>query len=161
MVINTQALRELAFVGRAAEICGSQSVVASIDVKRDLLGRARVFRHADKHALGEPAELARALERAGAGELLLNAVHRDGTREGYDLPLIQQVSAAVHVPVVAAGGAGSLDDFARALRAGASAVAAGSFFVFHGPRRAVLITYPERRELEATLLPATAARAHV
>ena len=85
---------------------------------------------------------------AGAGEILLSSVDRDGTREGYDLELISAVARAVLVPVVANGGAGRLDDLAAAIhQGGASAAAAGSLFVFHGRHQAVLITYPsyERR----------------
>jgi cyclase len=89
--------------------------------------------------------------RRGAGEILLNAIDRDGSMTGYDLELIKQVAGAVNVPVVALGGAGSVSDLAAALQSGASAVAAGSMFVYHGKHRAVLITYPEYHELERTL----------
>jgi cyclase len=88
------------------------------------------------------------MERLGAGEILLTAIDRDGTQSGYDLELIRLVADAVAVPVVAAGGAGSLQHFREAADAGASAVAAGSLFVFHGKYKAVLITYPEYRDLE-------------
>jgi imidazole glycerol-phosphate synthase subunit HisF len=92
------------------------------------------------------------MEDAGAGEILVTAVDRDGTMSGYDVELIARVSAAVGVPVIASGGAGSVAHFASALRdGGAAAVAAGAMFVFHGPHRAVLITYPARAELEAAL----------
>ncbi len=78
----------------------------------------------------------------GAGEILLNSIDRDGTMAGYDLELISEMSAAVSIPLVACGGAGSIAHLAAAIDAGASAVAAGSLFVFAGPRRAVLINYP-------------------
>ena len=84
----------------------------------------------------------------GAGEILLNAVDRDGTLAGPDLELIREASANADVPLVAIGGIGSLDDVRKAVEAGASAVAAGAFFVFHGPHRAVLITYPRYEELK-------------
>jgi cyclase len=84
---------------------------------------------------------------------MLTSVDRDGTQSGYDLDLIKQVTSAVRVPVIACGGAGKLEHFAQAIRSGASAVAAGSLFVFHGPHRAVLITYPERAELKKWLTP--------
>jgi cyclase len=92
------------------------------------------------------------LEKLGIGEIIVNAVDRDGTQSGYDLKLLQQVSSAVSVPVVACGGASGLDDFVAAVRqGGASAVAAGSLFVFVGPHRAVLINYPDRAELARRL----------
>ena len=83
----------------------------------------------------------RALAAAGAGEILINSVDQDGMMAGYDLDLIRRVSALVDVPVVACGGAGTQEHLAAAVSSGASAVAAGSMFVFHGKRRAVLINY--------------------
>ena len=84
----------------------------------------------------------------GVGEILLNSIDRDGTMKGYDLEIIQQVSTAVKVPVIACGGAGCLEDFRFAIKFGkASAVAAGSYFVFVGSKRAVLITYPTQQQL--------------
>ena len=92
------------------------------------------------------------VESLGAGEIVLNSVDRDGTQSGYDLKLLQQVSSTVSVPVVACGGASGLDDFVAAVeQGGASAVAAGSLFVFVGPHRAVLINYPDRAELARRL----------
>jgi imidazole glycerol-phosphate synthase subunit HisF len=88
------------------------------------------------------------MEKAGAGELLLNSIDRDGTMQGYDLELIRRVADAVSIPVVACGGAGNVQDLGRAVKeGGASAAAAGSLFVFQGPHRAVLISYPTPLEL--------------
>ena len=84
---------------------------------------------------------------AGAGEILLNAVDRDGTLSGPDLNLIRTASESIGVPLVAVGGISSLPDIKASVDAGASAVAAGAFFVFHGPHRAVLITYPKYQDL--------------
>jgi cyclase len=91
------------------------------------------------------------LAHAGAGEIFLNSVDQDGTQEGYDLKLIDKVARAVSVPVIACGGAGRTEDFVSAVGAGASAVAAGSLFVFQGRHRAVLISYPPYKELERLL----------
>jgi cyclase len=152
VAINTQAVLNPVLVESAARQFGSQSIVVSIDVKSDLLGRRRVVTHGGRrsHAL-DPVAHAREMEGRGAGEVLLNAVDRDGVMRGYDLDLIRGVAAAIRVPVIACGGAGSLEDAARALRAGASAAAAGSLFSFAGPHRAVLISYPDRRDIEAAL----------
>ena len=84
----------------------------------------------------------------GAGEVLLNAVDKDGTLSGPDLELIKIASDSIKVPLIASGGISSLGDMKDAVNAGASAVAVGSFFVFHGPHRAVLITYPDYQDLE-------------
>ena len=88
------------------------------------------------------------MEQAGVGEILLTAIERDGTMQGYDLDLVRSVTEAVSIPVIACGGAGKVADLFRVVReAGASAAAAGSVFVFQGRHRAVLISYPSGREL--------------
>ena len=88
---------------------------------------------------------------AGAGEILLNSVDRDGLMGGMDLDLIKEASLSLSVPLIAIGGVGSMDDIKKAVTSGASAVAAGAFFVYHGPYRAVLITYPKYQDLENLL----------
>jgi cyclase len=152
VVLNAAALADPGLVTSAAAECGSQSVVACVDAKRTFTGRHSVYSHvAGKAVPREPSEWAAELEGLGAGEIVVNSVDRDGTLSGYDLELVRSVAAAVKVPVVASGGAGSVSDLASAIKAGASAVAAGAFFVFHGPHRAVLITYPFRAELDAAM----------
>jgi cyclase len=152
--IQTAALEDLDVVTRIAEKFGSQSVVVSVDIKRDWLGRPRLYSSARGKLLREPwSEFLGKAVAAGAGEVVLNSVDRDGTLRGMDLALVSQGAAAVSVPLIALGGAGSLGDIKAAVDAGASAVAAGAFFIFHGPHRAVLITYPRYRELEELLVP--------
>jgi cyclase len=146
--INTAAFENPRLIEDAARAFGSQSIVAGIDVKKSFLGKYVVVSHGgDKKQAVDVVTWAKSVERAGAGEILLNAVDRDGTQAGYDLELVRQVTTAVRIPVIACGGAGKVQHFADAIGTGASAVAAGSMFVFHGPHRAVLITYPERKEL--------------
>jgi cyclase len=126
---------------RAAARFGRQSVVCSIDVCF-YDGRRRVYRASTGDVTGfEPVAFAKDLEAAGAGEILLNSVDQDGTRQGYDTELVHSVCAQIDIPVVAAGGAGRAQDLLDVLRAGASAAAAGSFFVFKGPHKAVLLSY--------------------
>ncbi len=149
IAFNTAGSIHPALLEKTAHAYGNQSVVASIDVKKNFWGRYDTFvdygRKPNKVA---PVEYARRMEELGAGEILLNSIDRDGTRSGYDLEIIQEVSQAVSVPVVACGGAHELKDFHRAIYgAGASAVAAGSMFVFHGKLRGVLINYPRPAEL--------------
>ncbi len=149
VVINTAAVRSPELVGRVAELAGSSSVMVSIDVQRNWRGQYSVQAAGGREdSKRDPVAWAKEVERLGAGEILLSSINRDGTMSGYDLELIKHVSEAVSIPVVASGGAGRLEHFRQAVDQGASAVAAGSFFVFHGKHKAVLITYPERREIE-------------
>ncbi len=148
--LNTAALENPALVTELADNFGSQSVVVSLDVKKRLLGGVEVCtRCATKGVSRDPVETARRMEAAGAGEIMVHSVDRDGKMAGYDLALTRAVAEAVDIPVIAAGGAGSPEDLRLALTEGkASAAAAGALFVFHGRRRAVLISYPSREELE-------------
>jgi cyclase len=150
VAINTVALANPRLVTEASNVYGSQSVIASIDVKQ-VNGRYDVCVSNGQIPTGvDPISYAKKMEALGAGEILLNSIDRDGTMSGYDIPLIRGVSDAVKIPVIACGGAGTLQDMQTAYRAGkASAVAAGSIFVFFGRKKAVLITYPDRDELEA------------
>jgi cyclase len=151
VVINSQAVADRSLLRAAAEQVGSQSVVVAIDVKRGPLGGYKVCTHSGTRSTRlDPADFACEAVQAGAGEIVVNSIDRDGAMKGYDLTLIQRVAAAVNVPVIALGGASCVNDFAAAVyTGGAAAVAAGSLFVFHGKHRAVLITYPDRSILES------------
>lgn len=147
--LQTSALRDLSLVTQIANRFGSQAVAVSVDIKRTWLGKPQLFSAASGDSVSRPwLDFARDAEAAGAGEIMLNAVDQDGTLAGPDLKLIKQASDALSVPLVAVGGISSLQDIRAAVDAGASAVGAGAFFVFHGPHRAVLITYPRYAELE-------------
>lgn len=150
IALNTAAIENPDLLASAAARFGSQSLVAAIDVRKTLLGKHQVWTRSGTRNTGrDPVQMARELESRGAGEILLNSIDRDGTRSGYDLDLVERVASSVKVPVVALGGAGGVDDLARAVKqAGASAVAAGSLFVFHGKHRAVLINVPPPGVLE-------------
>ncbi len=149
VIINSSAVEDPDLIRRAAELFGSQSIVVSIDVRQTTFGRYEVFTHCgSKPGRLDPAEHAGNIQQLGAGEVILNSIDRDGTMEGYDLKLIKKVSSAVSIPVVACGGAKMISDFIQAVDAGASAVAAGSMFVFQGKHRAVLISYPSSSELK-------------
>ncbi len=128
---------------------GSQSVVVSIDYKKSLFGSVNVFTENGKtNTRLNPTTFAKQMEEAGAGEILLNSIDRDGTFEGFDLPMIKKISGAVNIPLIAMGGASTLADFRQAVEQGASAVCAGSMFVFQRPHRAVLISYPSQKDLK-------------
>lgn len=150
VAVNTYAINNPYFIKEAAGKFGSQSIVLAMDVKRNLLGDYEVFTHGGRKSTKlDPVRLAIEIEEIGAGEIFLNSIDRDGTMQGYDIELIKKVTEAVSIPVIACGGAGKLSDFAVAIKeGGASAVAAGSLFVFHGEEHAVLISYPSVQELE-------------
>jgi len=148
-IINTAATRNLDIVRQASAIAGSQSIVVAMDVKRSIMGKYHVYSQSGRVNTGlSPIDYAKMAMDAGAGELVVTAIDREGTGRGYDVDLIAKVSTAVNIPVVASGGAGSLQHFRQAVDAGASAVAAGNLFIFHGKHKAVLITYPEYQSLE-------------
>ena len=149
ITLNTAAVENPDLVRQAASIFGSQSIVISIDVKKNWLGKPEVMiRSGTKRTGIDPATYAKQMSEAGAGELFLNSIDRDGTMQGYDLGLIEKIAHVVNIPVVASGGAGSLKDIVSATKAGASAAAAGSLFVFSGRHRAVLISYPSQKEID-------------
>ena len=125
------------------------SLVVSLDVKKNWRGTYELVTRGGRKSTGlDPVKFAVEMEKHGAGELLLNSIDRDGTMQGYDVESIRQVSRAVSIPVVACGGARTVQDLTAAVKeGGASAAAAGSMFVFQGPHRAVLINFPTPQEL--------------
>jgi cyclase len=152
IVVNAAAVENPTAVAAIADRLGSSTLVVAMDAKASPSGSWEVVVRSGTRRTGvDVREHAQAMARLGAGELFVQSVDRDGTMEGYDLDLVRTVADAVDIPVIACGGAAGLADVARAVRDGrASAVAAGSMFVFHGRHRAVLITYPTyevRREL--------------
>jgi cyclase len=143
VVLNTALHRTPALAGEAAREFGAQAVVASIEVARGFIGGSTVRTECGRRNTGlKPVDWARKCEEIGCGEIVLTSIDRDGSMEGYDLDLVRDVSAAVSIPVIALGGAGTVEHLREGIAAGASAVAAGSMFVYYGPRRAVLINYP-------------------
>ena len=147
--LQTAAFKNLNLITELASEFGSQSVVVSVDIKRNWLGQPKLYQSLTSKLI-DIAWMKRLCEfvTAGAGEVLLNVVDRDGTLLGPELSFINQASAAIDVPLIALGGVSSLSDIKACVDAGASAVAAGAFFLYHGPHRAVLITYPKYDQLE-------------
>ena len=147
--LQSSIIKNPNFINDLAKRFGSQSIVVSVDVKKNWLGKLKYFVPAKESTLElDLIDLIKDLVNAGAGEVLLNAVDKDGTLSGPDLEMIKQVSNSIEVPIIACGGISSLEDIKAAVEVGASAVAAGSFFVYYGPHRAVLISYPKYHELE-------------
>jgi cyclase len=151
IAVNSHAVEHPEFLAQIAETNGSQSVVVAIDVKKTWSGHKVFTKCGTKNTGLDPAEWAKEAERSGAGEILLTSIDMDGTMEGYDTELISKVAKAVRVPVIACGGAGKIQDFRKAVDAGASAVAAGSMVVYHGAAKGVLINFPRASELRDIL----------
>ena len=150
VVINTATLRGTDLVTGISDQIGASSTVVAIDVKKDLLGRYRVYDAAHEKTTDlDPVTHAERVVAAGAGEVFVNDVGRDGTRKGFDLDLVRRMTSALDVPVIVCGGAGSLEDVKAAADSGASGVAAGSLFVYVGKHRAVMINYPQYSALRS------------
>jgi len=146
---NTVLYSKPDLIEEASKNFGAQSIVASIDFKKKLMGGYSVFVEGGTKDLKiNPVEYAKKVEDLGVGEILINAIDHDGMMSGYDYNIIEKVSVSVSVPVIACGGAGSLKDCVDAVKSGASAAAAGSLFVYYGLKKAVLINYPTQVELE-------------
>ena len=151
--INRAAVADRGFVARAAKRFGSQSIVVSIDVRRRLFGQYEICVDGGRRRAGlEPVSLALELESEGAGEILLTSINQEGTMTGYDVDLVRRVASAVSIPVIACGGAGSIDDVIGVVcDAGAAAAAVGSMAVYQGRSRGVLIGFPTRKQLAPLL----------
>ncbi|MHB8632530.1 MAG: AglZ/HisF2 family acetamidino modification protein [Thermoplasmatota archaeon] len=145
VAIGAAALEEPTLIAQAARQVGSQSIVGVVDV-RGGRGSWQAFVRNGTQATGMDAPtVARRLQDAGAGEILINAIDRDGQMTGYDLALVDVVRRATTVPLTVVGGAGSLEDIAALVRRfGSIGAAAGSLFVYKGRFKAVLINYPDR-----------------
>lgn len=149
VVMNTIVPGNMSLIGQASKIFGSQSIMVSVDVKKMIFGGYRIMTMGGRKPIhAELSRYIKDIKSAGAGEILINSIDRDGTMSGYDIALTKEVSSAVSIPVIACGGAGSLSDLKEAYtEGGASACAAGSMFVYHGLRKGVLINYPDRSEI--------------
>ena len=146
VIINSAAAGNPSLIGEIAKVYGSQSAVVSVDVRTGWTGGYKVYvAGGSKNTGRSPVDYAKDMENAGAGEVILNAIDRDGTWEGYDVKLIRMVSEAVTIPVVACGGASGMEDLKKAVsEGGASAVAAGSMFVYQRKGMGVLINFPSQ-----------------
>jgi cyclase len=153
IVLNSVLYKDLQLANAVSLEFGSQSIVGCIDVKRNIFGKYELYstNGRKKQKVEIKAHLSNLIE-SGIGEIFINSLDRDGTMSGYDINLLKLVSQHVSVPVIACGGASSIDDFMLAVvQGGVSAVAAGSMFVFMGKHRAVLINYPDFDVLESAL----------
>jgi cyclase len=148
VVLNSALFNNIEMVEKIGAVYGSQAVVGCMDIKKNLFGKYKVYSHSGTKSTGNsPAEWAKQLEQAGIGEIFINNIDRDGTWDGYDIDVVKELSSQVSVPVITCGGAANFDDFQEAVNAGASAVAAGSMFVFQKKGMGVLISFPTGKSL--------------
>ena len=153
IIINSYAFERPAFITELAEHFGNQAVVASIDVKKNLFGKYQVYSNAgNKKQKIDVVTWAKELEKLGAGEILLTAIHQEGTWKGFDTDLIKSVTDAVDIPVIANGGASSINDIGKAVKQGnASAVSIGSMVVYQNKGMGVLVNFPDNKKLKREL----------
>lgn len=141
--IGNAAAKNLNLIEQLASQFGRQAVVGVVNVKSSFWGNKRVYNYVKGQFFSfSIVEYAKALVLAGAGEILLSVVDRDGKYLGLDSDLVSEISNAVNVPIIISGGCSSVENVNQGLRAGAAAVAAGSLFIYAGRHKAVLVNYP-------------------
>jgi len=150
IVINTAAFYNPTLISDIAAHSGSQSIIGSIDVRKNLLGKYQLYSHdGTKKEKINPVEWAIRLQELGVGELLLTSMDKEGTWNGYDMNITQIISDAVTIPVIANGGAGNITHIEDVLqKAHASAAALGSMVVYQKEGMGVLVNFPDKRELD-------------
>ncbi|MBL0198955.1 MAG: imidazole glycerol phosphate synthase subunit HisF [Chitinophagaceae bacterium] len=153
MILNSAPFYNLSVISEIAKIYGSQAVVIAVDVKKNFWGKYEVYSNSGKvNQKKDPKEWVKIVEDAGAGEILLTSIEREGTWKGLDKVLIKQVAEATQLPVIANGGANSIDDISSVVKnAMASAVALGSLVVYQAKDLGVLVNFPDREKLEKAL----------
>jgi cyclase len=145
IILNSALYTNKDLVKELVSNYGSQSIIASVDYKSTFLYGFRPYYVSGSLPIKiDLLNYLKEIEDLGVGEIILQSIDKEGTMKGYDLDMIKKVSQEVTIPVVASGGAGSLQDIKSAIEAGASAAAAGSIFVYNGPHKAVLISYSNK-----------------
>lgn len=149
VIVNSAFAHDPSLIRTLSDKFGSQSVVVSIDVKKNMFGSIGTYGlRGTKKTDWMVQEHAQMAQEMGAGEIILQSIDRDGTMEGYDIAMLEQVCREVSIPVVALGGAGKIEDLKDAIVLGnASAAAAASMFVYQGKLKGILIQYPRREKL--------------
>jgi len=146
--LNSILFKRFDFLNEASEMFGESSIVASIDLKTGFLGKLGIYQHVNRKVISfKHQEFIANVVMAGAGELLIQDVSREGTMAGFNCEMINMISNRVNVPSVFSGGAGNLEHMKMAINSGASAVAAGSMFIYKGKNRGILINYPKVDEI--------------
>lgn len=142
--INSAVLKNENIIKEFSSNFGSQSIVVSVDIYRDIFNRISIYSYEKNKKIRnlDLREYLKKIENLGAGEILINSVNKDGTMTGMDLKLIESTCDVVNLPIIYTGGIGSINHIKDAFRYNISGVSGGSFFIFYGPHKAVLISYP-------------------
>lgn len=150
IALSTEAINNPAIITKIADRVGNQSVVVVLDIKKKRFGGYEIYTNNGKKSTGlNPVDFTKKIEKLGAGEIVINSIDQDGTMNGYDIPLVDQIRNVVSTPLTALGGAGKLEDIGQLIQHfGIIGAAAGSLFVFKGVYRAVLINYPDNDQKE-------------
>jgi cyclase len=153
IIVNSVTFTNPSLIKQLAEYFGNQAIVASIDVKKNMFGKYQVYSNSGtKKQKVDPVAWAKELEQLGAGEILLTAIHQEGTWMGFDINIIEKISNAVNIPVIANGGASSIEDIGKAVKQGnASAVSLGSMVVYQNKGMGVLVNFPDTEKLNRVL----------
>ncbi len=147
--LNQAALNDLEFVKNAVYKFGSQSIIAAVDITKTLFGQYKIFDYLNsRNANVSMDEWFDKIQEIDVGEVLVQAVNKDGEMGGYDLALVENLSKKISMPLIVCGGAGSVADLRSAIDYGAHAAAAGSLFIYKSKHKGVLINYPTQEELK-------------
>ncbi|RYE25901.1 MAG: imidazole glycerol phosphate synthase subunit HisF [Sphingobacteriales bacterium] len=154
IILNTALHTKPQLIHELVAHFGSQAIVASIDVKKNMWGKYMAYTNDGTQKIdADPVSLAQQLQRQGVGEILLTSIDRDGTWHGYDITITEKVATAVTIPVIAYGGAGSVKDIETVIKTGrASAAALGSMVVYQKQGMGVLVNFPDKKMLDVTLM---------
>lgn len=152
-ILNTSAIKNPDLITEISKAFGTQSVIAAIDVKKNIWGKKQCRGLSGKlNSRKNPVEWAKQVQNLGAGEILLTSIDREGTWNGFDLELIKEVTDSVSIPVIANGGASCVEDVGKAVKNGnASAVALGSMVVYQKKGMGVLINFPDEKKLKEAI----------
>jgi cyclase len=152
VIINQEALKNPVFLSKAVNHFGTSTIVCAVDIKKNIWGKYEVYDHVKGKLTGlSPSDYIIKLQNLGVGEVFINNVNREGTFEGIDLDIVKSVVDKISIPLIICGGVSSLADISLAAKSGVSGISVGSMFVFQGPHRAVLISYPSLEDLKKIL----------
>ncbi len=151
--ISSAAIENPNLIQEAANIFGNQSVIVTVDIKKDFFGKKKVFiNNGKKNTKINPVDFIKRVEALGAGEIVVNSIDHDGVMKGYDIELLKEIKSNIKVPVIALGGAGNLNHIKEVFEnSNVNAVACGSMFVYQGPLKGVLISYPPYQKIQELL----------
>lgn len=151
--ISSASIENPNLIEEASNIFGKQSVIVTVDIKKDLFGNKKVFiNNGKKNTKLNPIDFIKKVESLGAGELVINSIDNDGVMNGYDIDLLKEIKSHIKIPIIALGGAGNLSHIKEVFeKANVDAVSCGSMFVYQGPLKGVLINYPPYQKIQELL----------